>query len=221
MKVNPESSLESVQLDPKTQVKMTARRLIAERGVRNVSVREIAIETGQKNLGVVAYYFGTKDKLIAEILVDGAKRIESRRQDFLEILGADGGIMSVNDAVAAIVRPSVEFADADPVYGKYFNRFLFRVSLGMGGFVDDTLKGRWNTGYQKCLTSLRTLLPHLTRAEQNRRFVFLGAYLSQLLAERETHPEDASKDRPTWRSDDALSDIIVTGAALVSAHTKA
>ncbi len=217
MKVNrlPGTNLE--KLEPKVKIKRIARQLIAEQGVRNVTVREIAQAANQRNQGVVAYYFGTKDKLLAEILTDGAERIEARRLKFLEKMEAEGGLTDVRQAIEAIILPCTEFSDEDEVYGRYFNRFLFRVSLSDPGFTDETLKGRWSVGYQACLNHLRRLLPHLTPVEQNRRFVFLGGYVSQMLAQREVRREDLSKDHPTWNSDDTLDDIIRTASALVKA----
>lgn len=203
--------------EPRINVKRAARLLIAERGVSDVTVRQIAKAAGQKNMGAVAYYFGTKDKLIGEILIDGAVRIERRRQACLETLEANGGPMTIEEAVGAIILPSVEFSDQDQEYGEHFNRFLLQLSLSKPDFIDHTLEGRWNTGYQRCLQHLRRLMKGLTGAEQNRRFVFLAAYISMLLATRESMLEDPSKRHPTWRSAEMLNDIIGTAAAILAA----
>ncbi|MGE0621244.1 MAG: TetR family transcriptional regulator [Pseudomonadales bacterium] len=202
---------------PRLTIKRVARRLIAERGVGNVTVRKIAQAAGQKNMGAVAYYFGTKDALISEILIDGASRIEKRRQKFLKKFEVSGGPHSVGEAVDAIVRPSAEFSDLDEEYGEYFNLFLLQLSLNNSELIDSTLEGHWNTAYQRCLAHLRRLTCNLSRAEQNRRFLFLAAYVSSLLATREQMFHDRSRDHPTWRSPKTLDDIVHTAAAIVLA----
>lgn len=203
--------------EPRLTLKRVARRLIAEHGVRDVSVRQIATEAGQKNMGAVAYYFGTKDKLVAEILIDGAMRIEARRHQYLADVELDGGPKSISSAVEAIVLPSVEFADNDDEYGLYFNRFLLQLSSSNPDLIDQTLDGRWNKGYQRCLQHLRQFMGGLSRDEQNRRFLFLGSYVSSLLAQREVMLADTSHAHPTWRSHATLRDIIHTAAAILQA----
>jgi AcrR family transcriptional regulator len=202
---------------PRLKLKRAARRLIAERGVRDVSVREIAQAAQQKNMGAVAYYFGTKDKLISEILIDGAKRIEKRRQSYLDAMEVEGGPERLDEAVAAIVLPSAEFSEHNREYGEYFNRFLMQLSLSNTELIDRTLEGRWNKGYQRCLRHLRHLMSDQTRVSQNRRFVFLGSYISILLAQREMMIADNNHAHPTWRSNATLRDIIQTAAALLEA----
>ncbi|MEZ5553511.1 MAG: TetR/AcrR family transcriptional regulator [Pseudomonadales bacterium] len=201
----------------KPHIKRVARYLFAERGVHDVSVREIAQAAGQRNLGVVAYYFGTKEQLIREILIDGAERIEARREEHLRGLEENGGPHSVRCVVEAIVLPSARFAEQDEVYGSCFNRFLAQLSFTSADLIDRTLEGRWNRGYQRCLGHLRRLLPDLTRAEQNRRFLFLGSYISTLLAQREFMLADPDRDHPTWRSKTTLDDIVRTATALLTA----
>ena len=203
--------------EPRRTLKRVARRLIAEHGVRDVSVRQIAKEAGQKNMGAVAYYFGTKDKLISEILIDGASRIEEQRRKHLDELEARGGPHSMTEAVEAIVLPSAEFSDHDQEYGSFFNRFLMQLSHNKTDLIDRTLEGRWNRGYQRCLKHLRRSMDHLSPAEQNRRFLFLGAYLSSLLAQRETMLADRTHSHPTWRSSATLQDIIQTATAILKA----
>ena len=217
MSVSQDNSASVTDLAPRDHVKRVARLLIAERGVRDVSVREIAQAASHRNLGVVAYYFGTKDKLIAEILTDGAERIEAMRAVHLDALEQAGGPATIAEAVGAIVRPSAAFSETDTVHGEGFNRFLFQLSMNNGSLIDRTLAGRWNLGYQRSLSHLRRLTPHLTMAEQNRRFLFLGSYVSSLLASREAVLADREREHRMWRSDETLEDIIRTAAALVTA----
>lgn len=199
------------------QIKRVARLLIAERGVRSVTVREIAVAARQRNRGIVAYYFGTKEKLISEILLDGALRIEARRADFLRELEANGGPKSVVDAVAAIVMPAAAFADEDSLYGSGFNRFLLQISMSNSRLIDQTLEGRGNAGYQRCLMHLRRLMPHLTRTQQSRRLLFLGSYVSGLLAAREAILAEEAQTHRMWRSQETLRDIVLTAAAMLEA----
>ena len=217
MSVSQDNSASVTDLAPRDHLKRVARLLIAERGVRDVSVREIAQAASHRNLGVVAYYFGTKDKLIAEILTDGAERIEALRAVHLDALEQGGGPTTIEAAVGAIVRPSAAFSETDTVHGEGFNRFLFQLSMNNGSLIDRTLAGRWNLGYQRSLSHLRRLTPHLTTAEQNRRFLFLGSYVSSLLASREAVLADREREHRMWRSDETLEDIIRTAAALVTA----
>lgn len=202
------------------ELKRVARLLIAERGLRNVTVREIAAAAGQRNLGIVAYYFGTKDRLIRDILIEGAARIEARRGEHLAALEAGGGPATVREAVGAIVSPAAAFSDEDQLHGTGFNRFLLQLSLSDSRLIDETLAGKGNQNYQRCLAHLRRLTPHLSTAQQNRRFLFLGSYVSGLLAARETILADSAANHPTWRSAETLDDIVATAAAILEAQSR-
>ncbi len=204
-------------VDTRQALKRAARELFAAHGIDAVTVREIAQAAAQKNQGAIAYYFGTKDKLIAEILVDGAQRIEARRHEFLDQLERDGGVRRIEDAVAAIVVPSARFSEDDPLYGSFFSSFLLQLSQSRQDFVDTVLKDRWNSGYQRSLQHLRRLLADKPNAVQSRRFVFLGMYVSMLLAQREMMMADKSRAHAMWRSDEMLTEIIVTTSALLKA----
>ena len=218
MQVNPQPELPAPNdSDTRRRLKRVARQLFAERGIRDVTVREIAREAGQRNQGAVAYHFGTKEALLTELLIDGAAQIEARRRVFLDAVEARGTPVSVRDAVAAIVIPSAEFSDEDAEYGAHFNRFLLQLSAVDSQFVDRTLEGRWNEGYQRCLTHLRKLMPDCPPRVQSRRFLFLGNYISSLLAQREAKMVDGLR-HPTWRARETLDDIVLTAAALVEAR---
>ncbi len=62
---------------------LSAERLFAERGINGVSLREIAVEAGQRNNAATEYHFGTRENLLAAIYV-------YRAEDDVTILKRDG-----------------------------------------------------------------------------------------------------------------------------------
>ena len=89
------------------QLKAVALRLFAERGVDGATVRQIAEAAGQKNHAAVTYHFGSKDALVRELIVDGARAIDLRRNAWLDECEARGGPGSVLEVTEAMVRTSI------------------------------------------------------------------------------------------------------------------
>ena len=212
-----QTNVETIDFDARGRLKRAARWLFAERGFRNVTVRDIAAAAGQKNHAAVGYYFASKENLAKEVLIDGARIIETRRNAFLDTLEAREIPLGVRDLVEAIIVPSAELAADESDEGPYFNRFLLDLSSNHSDLIMEALEGRWNAGYQRCLRLLRPLMNDLTKAEQNRRFVFLGSYASAILALRESILADRSRGHPIWQSDSTLQDLIDTATAILEA----
>ena len=63
----------------RTKILDAAFRQLAERGYAALSVREIGKEAGV-NHALVNYYFGTKDKLVIEVLDAANRRLLERQQ---------------------------------------------------------------------------------------------------------------------------------------------
>jgi AcrR family transcriptional regulator len=83
----------------------TAERLFAERGVHEVSNRQISEAAGQGNNTAVGYHFGTKVDLIRAIVRKYADPIEERRR---ELLAEIEGSTDVRDWVTCLVRPATD-----------------------------------------------------------------------------------------------------------------
>jgi AcrR family transcriptional regulator len=204
-----------VRSDAAEHLKAVALRLFAERGIDGVTVRQIAEAAGQKNHAVVGYYFGSKEALVRELIVDGARAIDIRRNAWLDSCEAKGGPHTVAEVIEGMIETSLD-PDASPG-DESFNRFFTLLGLSHRAFFMEALEGHWNTGYQRCLDHLRRLMPEMPAAKKNERFVFLGSTLGAVLASRESELSDKSRPHRMWQSGATLNHAAKVIAAMIEA----
>lgn len=197
--------ISTVHSDAPRHIKAVALKLFAERGIDGVTVRQIAEAAGQKNHAAILYHFGSKDMLVRELLIDGARAIDVRRNARLDRANAAGGPHTVVEVMEILVETSV---DPDPpAWGECYNRFLVGLQLSNRTLFMDALAGRWNVGYQRCLEEVRRLMAHVPRDLLNQRLVFMGGALSGILAGRETELADRSREHPMWSHPETLGRV--------------
>jgi AcrR family transcriptional regulator len=207
----------ATQLKVREQIRLAARKLFAERGIDGVTVREIVEASGQKNHGSLSYYFGTKEALVREIVLEGAVLIDTRRNVRLDQLEAAGGPRDIAEVVEVLVYPSVGLASEMGGGDDNYICFAFIMMLNHRELFMDTVGDRWNSGYVRCLDHLRPLMPDMPPEAKNQRFVFMGAYLGSVLSLREIALIDRSRAHKTWSADSTLKHFIQTLCALLEA----
>jgi len=190
-------------------IKSAAQRLFAVRGVDGVAVREIVKAAGQRNAGALHYYFKTKEALVRELIVDGAKLIDRRRNAVLDDIERNGGPQDLRQIVEVLVWPATGLGK-EPGIEETYLRFITALQMNQYALFIDALQNRWNSGYQRCLAQIRRLLPQMPIAILRQRMVFMGLLLNASLSAREAAFDDRRRAHPFWRAPHTLENLIDT-----------
>ncbi len=207
---------DSLPGDPtREKLKTEALRLFAERGINGVSVRDIVSASGLRNSSSIHYYFGTKEALVKELVVDIARHTDIRRNRVLDELEAAGGPGSVAEVVRVLIETSVERPedkDDPPGITRGYMRFIMMLQLNHLRVFNEAVavENKWNSGYLRCLDHLRSLLPDIPREVLNQRFIFMTLSVGTALSAREGAMESSGHSNRLWGTSYALENLIDT-----------
>lgn len=199
--------------DASHHIKAVALKLFAERGIDGVTVRQIAQAAGQKNHNAITYYFGSKEALIRELIVGGARAIDERRHAALDRAATEGGPNDVRQVMEILVESSID--PHPPSWGECYNRFIVGLQISNRGLFMDALAGRWNSGYLRCLDEVRRLCPDIPADILNQKLVFMGTSLGGILSSRETELADDSRPHLMWTDPSTLHRIAAALSAMI------
>ena len=190
----------------RNELKRAARRLFAERGIAAVGMREVVEAAGQRNAAAVHYYFGSKDDLLRELLIDGAALIDGERRalfDELEMRGEP----TLDEVVRAMVLPNIVFRGPTGEHETYF-RFIVSVQNERRQLFRDTVPEH-SESFNRFVDHVHRLLAPMPAAQVNQRILFASLALQTLIAAREASLDRASSgDHHFWSRPDALSGMI-------------
>lgn len=203
----------------RNELKRAARRLFAERGIAAVGMREVVEAAGQRNAAAVHYYFGSKDDLLKELLIDGADLIDAGRRDLFDRLEADGA-PTLNQVVRAMLIPNIELKGETGEHETYF-RFIVNVQNERRALFRDTVPEH-SEGYRRYMAHVHRLLAPLPAAEINMRILFAGLSLQTLMAAREAALDrSGSGDHRFWSRAEALDGMLAAVESVLLSTGKA
>jgi AcrR family transcriptional regulator len=194
-------------------LKLAARRLFARRGLDGVGVRDIMLAAGQRNSGSIHYYFGTKEELARELVADGAKLIDARRNRQLDELERNGGPRDLRDVIEILVWPSTNLAanessTQDGGEDTYL-RFITILQMSHRQLFLDALEGKWGSGYERCFNHIRRFLKGMDPELINQRLMFMSLYMRAALSSREAALEGGQAHH-FWSADFTMQNLIDT-----------
>ncbi|MEO8296307.1 MAG: TetR family transcriptional regulator [Burkholderiales bacterium] len=216
MATGPTASARSATTpDTREKLKEVAQRLFAERGIDGVAVRDIVASSGQRNAASIHYYFGGKDALVRELLEDGARRIDLRRNALLDELEAQGLPLDLRQMVELLVRSSIPDANEGGTATTYL-RFIAMLQVNHRDLFLQAIEGRWDSGYKRLLAHLRRLLNDRPESLVSQRLVFMGLYVGHAMAVWEASWGNGRTDS-FWHRPVIFHDLVDTATALLLA----
>jgi AcrR family transcriptional regulator len=183
----------------------TAERLFAERGVHEVSNRQISEAAGQGNNTAVGYHFGTKADLIRAIVRKHAEPIEARRKG---LVAEVEGSTEVRDWVICLVRPATDHMGSlgNPSWLARFSAQLMNDPALREVQIEESLT---SPSLREILNGLNGCLSDLPIPVRMERGDMARHLIVQMCAEYErAQAEGTSTARATWQE---MSDGLVDG----------
>lgn len=198
----------------RTRIKETALRLFSERGIDGVSVRDIVSAAKMKNGASLHYYFGSKDTLVRELLIDCAVRSDTARVQRLETLERDGGPKRLVDIVRLLIESELSLEAASGPGGQM--RFIMALQINHRDLVRATLDHtEFAAGYKRCVEHIRRFLSHMSPGTARDRVLLMYIYIMATLAARESALSTPGGEHGFWKSPGAVEMIIATTCGLL------
>lgn len=201
--------------DTRKRIKAAASRLFANRGVDGVSVRDIVIESGQKNGGSLHYYFRSKETLVRELVADGAKLIDERRNRMLDEIESRKRLPNLREIIAILLWPAMD-PEPDPEHPATYIRFITALRTNHRELFVEALESKWDSGYRRCIEHIRRLLPTVPDELLNQRLIFMSLYLQVTLSAREAALEHGGSGRRLWAQPEICENLIDTVRGLLT-----
>ncbi|MDO9525699.1 MAG: hypothetical protein Q7J57_09215, partial [Gemmobacter sp.] len=179
---------------------------------------------GLRNSASLNYYFGGKESLVRELIIDGARSTNEARNRALDNMEAAGGPTCVADVVRLMLDTNIGVNPDITGATSGYMRFITVLQMNNRKLFMEALEQRWNSAYLRCQDHLRRLLsdmqPDIQPDVLNHRLVFMSLFMNMALSSRETALENAGRTGKLWArtgSLEQMTDCIV--GLLTAPHT--
>lgn len=137
-----------------------AERLFAEKGLSNVTIREIVEKAGQKNESALQYHFKNMEGLILATHRFRDQQIVDARMASLERLEKKTSDPSLRDVVQVMVRPTFMLARERSEFRRYIRAFSLMLAAGNVSALVSVRRGSGESD-DRIAALLRQALPQL------------------------------------------------------------
>lgn len=145
-----------------------AEKLIAEKGMAGVSIREIVKSAGQKNESALQYHFRNIEGLIQALLRARNREVNEKRSLLLKETLARSPQPTLRDLCRLMVEPAFELSRSSPSFRRYVKAFGHEITHA-GTSALAVVKRTGDESTQQIAAYLRDALPQLDEAAFRRR----------------------------------------------------
>ena len=147
-----------------------AEKLISERGVESVTIRDILAEADQKNTSALQYHFGNLKGLVDAIQRERSHETQAKRAELLNELLSHAPNPSLREICRLMVQPVFDLARARVDFRRYIKAFGHELALSDASALSQvSRRGGGGSSGQQLGTLMRDALPHLNDAAYHRR----------------------------------------------------
>ncbi|MEV0052325.1 helix-turn-helix domain-containing protein [Saccharopolyspora shandongensis] len=179
--------------DTRDRLILAAERLFAERGIGEVSLREVGVAAGQRNTSAAQYHFGNKASLIEAIFDYRMRTINDQRLRHLAEMQVEGRSSELRSLLEAFVFPlAAGTAEPDCHYARFLAQFSAdpRYRTSWGWETATSLRLVW-VGIRRCLA-------HLPDSTVQARLRMLEHLVLHTIADHERAKDHNASDTPEW-----------------------
>lgn len=147
-----------------------AEKLIAAKGIENVTIRQIVAAAGQKNESALQYHFKNREGLVNALRKVRSAEVRDRRAAMLKALLDASPEPSLRQIAGVMVRPMFDLARTKPEFRRYVRAFSQELALAETSALAIVQKqgGGGESGGQVGAL-LRARLSHLEESAYRRR----------------------------------------------------
>jgi AcrR family transcriptional regulator len=207
--------------DTRQRLLDAATRVLAEQGVENASLLEIARRAEQRNRGAVHYHFGSRNGLVVAVLEQYADWI-AERQGLLVEEARKRPDDDLASAIAAIVRPCVQLAEEGWRGRCYLQVVAELVEFHPTSLDSDVASVLARTGGEASYDLVKARLPEMPEPLQVERVSLLTTFILRSIADRARADErrrngEPNTGRPQLDTEAFTANLVTMGAAMVAA----
>ncbi|QIG44099.1 TetR/AcrR family transcriptional regulator [Nocardioides anomalus] len=204
--------------DTRQRLLDAATRVLAEQGVENASLLEIARRADQRNRGAVHYHFGSREGLVVAVLEQYADYLAQREGEMLNAARErpDDDLAS---AIAAIVRPCVQLAEEGWRGACYLQVVAELVEVPLASMDPEVAAMLTKTGGEPVFALIHERMPPMSDDLRVERVSLLTLFVLRSIADR-ARAADRANGRPQLDTETFTGNLIAMSTAMLTAPTE-
>lgn len=194
--------------------------LAAEKGLENISIRDILAHAGQKNESALQYHFKNLSGLLKALRTARTQEVAARRQQYLEALLAETPELDLRQICEVMVMPAYHLAKTSTTFKTYIQAFGHELMTADREHLEAYTQSLGSSAFETGVL-LQKALPHLDRATYRTRVEHALRFISAAMNQQAQQPrafKGKSADIFIQNLIDALEGLL---KAPMSAETRA